>query len=214
MKLLAGDLGGTKTLLGLYETDEAGLRLIHEARFESAAFPGLPAMIAAFLSQVPGTPAASIAALAIGVAGPVHAEGDDDQRARITNLTYSVESASLRALGFPRVRLVNDFYTVAAAAAGYRLGQLPAADLLTLQEGQPVPGGALAVLGAGTGLGEALVSLSSGRPVILPGEGGHSDFAPGDDVEDGLLRALRQKYGHVSWERLVCGAGLLATATF
>ena len=62
MKLLAGDLGGTKTLLGLYETDDAGLRLIHESRFESAAFSGLPAMIDAFLSQVPGTPAASIAA--------------------------------------------------------------------------------------------------------------------------------------------------------
>lgn len=208
MTLLAGDLGGTKTLLGLY--DEGDLRLLHQARYESARYSSLEAMVLEFLQEPALQEATRPQVAAIGVAGPVE-ELPTGQRARITNLRFAVESTALRALGLSQVQLVNDFYTVAAAAAAYRAGRLPATDLVTLNAGRPRPGGALAVLGAGTGLGEALVSLASGTPVILPSEGGHSDFAPGDEVEDGLLRALRQRHGgHVSWERVVCGAGLLA----
>ena len=198
--LLAGDVGGTKTDLALFADDRpAGgrLRELRGARLASADYPGLGALLRAFLGDAPPP----IAAAAFGVAGPV--VGDT---CRTTNLPWEIDAAALRAaLGIPRLRLLNDFHALALG-----LGALPDDGLLVLQPGDVDPAGPQAVIGAGTGLGEAILVPTAAGPRVLATEGGHADFAPRDDLEIGLLRALQRRHGHVSWERLVSGPGLVA----
>jgi glucokinase len=194
MRLLAGDVGGTKTLLQLVDLDGVVL----ERRYESGAYPSFDAMLAAFLADAKlGADAACFA-----VAGPVI-----DQRAEITNLQWIMDARALEdAFRVPRVSLINDFYAV---ALGVPL--LGPDDRLVLNEGRRsdlAEHAPIAILGAGTGLGEAILTWSGAQWNVIPSEGGHADFAPQDELQTGLFLHLHEKYGHVSWERLISGAGL------
>jgi glucokinase len=211
MTYLAGDLGGTKTLLGLYQEDGT---LLASQRFDSGAFASLADMITAFLDGLEQQPRPDRGVF--GVAGPVEDLGGR-QRARITNLAWGIDTTDLVGVrGLCRVWLVNDFYAVAAAVMHLAAGKGPRESLVALNPtavAQPL--GAVAVLGAGTGLGEGIICRSTGQPTILPSEGGHADFAPRNEVEIALLRFLMRRHGdHVSYERVLCGAGLLSLYEF
>jgi glucokinase len=145
-------------------------------------------------------------AVGVGIAGPVR-----DGACTTTNLPWSVDVRELRsALGSERVAMVNDFH---ATALG--LLALSREDTFCLQTGEVSPGGHLAVLGAGTGLGEALLVPSATGPIVIPTEGGHTDFAPRNELEDALLAHLRALHPeHVSVERVVSGPGLLSIFEF
>ena len=131
-------------------------------------------------------------------------------RAEITNLSWVMDRAELaRAFEIPRLSLVNDFHAV---ALGVPL--MAGGDLVSLQRGQRDPNAAIGILGAGTGLGEAILTWHRGVYEVVPTEGGHADFAPQDEEQSRLFLYLHERYGHVSWERLVSGAGLVNIFTF
>ena len=202
--LLAGDIGGTKTRLALYEETSATLRLVRSTTYDSRSAAALEQLVVHFLhaSGDPETVAASF-----GVAGAVVGG-----HVRATNLPWQVSEAGLaRALAIPHVRLLND---LEAAAYGVIAIDNPAS-LLALQMGDPPPEHrALTLVAAGTGLGVALMSWDGERYQVSPSEGGHSDFAPQDDVEDALLLWLRAQLGHVSYERVLSGPGLVNVYRF
>lgn len=198
MRILAGDVGGTKTLLRSIE--ENG-EISAEERFESGAHASFDDVLRAFLRRVPGPADAACFA----VAGPVLG-----RRAEVTNLGWAMEEEALaRAFGIPRVSLINDFSAVALGVPLLRDG-----DLLSLQRGQRDGTAPAGVLGAGTGLGEAFLVHYQGGYHVVPTEGGHGDFAPQDEEQARLFLYLHARYGHVSWERLVSGMGLVNIFTF
>ena len=191
VRLLAGDIGGTKTLLRCVEADGS---VCAEERYESAKYPTFDALLAEFMAGVPGP----VDAACFAVAGPVL-----DGRAEVTNVGWKIDET---AFSIPRVRLINDFYAV---ALGVPL--LADEDLLSLHAGTRDRRAPMAILGAGTGLGEAIVV--NGRDVV-PSEGGHADFAPQDEEQARLFLHLRERYGHVSWERVASGMGIVNIFTF
>jgi glucokinase len=199
MRIIAGDIGGTKTLLQLVDVN-AGERLVAaEKRYESGGYETFDALLADFLRSEKAD------AACFAVAGPVIG-----RRAEVTNLKWTMDADALAAaFSIARVTLINDFYAV---ALGVPL--LEAADLLPLNAGTRVPSAPIAILGAGTGLGEANLVFDGGRWVVVPGEGGHADFAPQDDEQARLFLALRAKFGHVSWERVLSGMGLVNIHNF
>lgn len=197
---LAGDVGGTKTLLQLLAEDGTVLRT---DRFDSTRYPDLSTIVLEFLS---GWSGAAPQYAAFGVAGPV-VEG----ACVTTNLPWHLEENTLAArCNLEKVKLLNDF-----EATAYGVLQVPPSSLATLQTGKPREHGAIAVMGAGTGLGEALLvwvedleDPAGGAYTVVPTEGGHADFAPRDDIEIELFRWLRKRFGRVSWERVVSGQGI------
>ena len=194
--ILAGDIGGTKTNVGLFEVVEGRPRLIRAETYVSEEHAGLAALLAAFLAEHPG---ARIDAACFGVPGPVL-----DNRAVTPNLSWDVDGDRIAAeTGLPQVVLIND---LVATAEGIPL--LEEDELATLQTGVPDAPGNRALIAAGTGLGMALVPRVGDRWVPVASEGGHSDFAPRNEEEMGLLRYLRERFGRVSVERVVSGPGL------
>jgi len=191
MRLLAGDIGGTKTLLRCVEEDGS---VCAEQRYESTAYPTFDALVEDFLARVPGP----VDAACFAVAGPV-----SDGRATVTNVGWEIDETSF---SIPRVKLINDFYAVALGVP--LLGE---GDLHSLQAGERDRREPMAILGAGTGLGEAIVI--NGHDVV-PTEGGHADFAPQDEEQVRLFLYLHQRLGHVSWERVISGMGLVNIFTF
>lgn len=197
--ILGGDVGGTKTNLGLFESAAGRLRLVRSDKLVSAEYPGLAALIQTFLDERPGAP---IQAACFGVPGPV--VGD---RASTPNLAWEIDAARIAAeTGIPRVLLVNDL--VATAEGIPLLDDDELAVLYRGAPGGPAAGGNRVLLAAGTGLGMALLPRIGGRWVPVPSEGGHADFAPRNEEEIGLLRYLRDRFGRVSVERVVTGPGL------
>lgn len=211
--ILAGDVGGTKTNLGLFAESPAGLRPVATATFVSARYAGLAAVAREFLGQPAVREALAAAAVpaaaCFGIAGPV-----DANRTRTPNLAWEIDGDAVAAeLGLPAVRLVNDLY---ATAEGIPL--LTGERLHSLQEGAapgPAPANQ-ALIAAGTGLGMALMPVGErGRRITAPSEGGHADYAPRDEDETALLLYLRRRFGeHVSTERVVSGRGLQAIYDF
>lgn len=196
MHILTGDIGGTKTRLALLELDGGKPRCQMERTYASAAHGALEPLLEAFLGQQEGP----CQAVGLGVAGPVR-EG----RCATTNLPWVVDEASLaRSLGLPRVRIVND---LEATARGIQA--LAAEDLHLLHPGLPDPQGNRAVIAAGTGLGEAGICVAGGQWRPFASEGGHADFAPASELEWDLLQFLARRHGHVSWERVVSGLGIV-----
>ena len=194
--VLAGDIGGTKTLLGLAEQGE----LVVDRRYANADFQDFDGVLAAFLADT-GTDPARIEGGCLAVAGPL---ADDGAAAQLTNLPWRIECAALaRRFGLPALRLANDF----AAAAMGAVTSSPAQRHL-LQAGEPLATAPCLVVGAGTGLGMAIVLPEKGGWRIVAGEGGHAAFAPADDGQLALWRFLRQRHGRVTWERVVSGPGL------
>ena len=196
--LLAGDIGGTKTVLALYSLVGGTLGLVHSERFPSGSAATLEEIVLQFL-HAKGNP--HVTAACFGVAGAVVGG-----QVRATNLPWHVSEAGLaRELGIRRVHLLND---LEAAAHGV-IAIADRSSLHTLQSGDPPDGHrSLTLVAAGTGLGVAVMSWVGDRYQVAPSEGGHIDFAPQDEVEDALLLWLRARFGRVSYERVVSGPGL------
>lgn len=198
--LLAGDIGGTKTVLGIFSADVGPRRPLAEKSYPSGDYGSLEEITAAFLAEVK----LPIEAAVFGVAGPV-IEG----RAEITNLPWVMDEQRLAdALGVQRTKLINDLDAIANAVP-----HLADEDVRTLIPGAAVPGGAIAVIAPGTGLGEAFLTCEGapGQPARYrshPSEGGHASFAPTDELQIGLLRYLMRRFGHVSFERVCAGIGI------
>jgi glucokinase len=193
--LLAGDVGGTKAELALFETGSGEPRLVRQGRYPSQSFPSLEAIARLFLAQHPTPP---IAVACFGVPGPVV-----DGRCATTNLPWVLEEQALAAaIPVPRAMLLNDL-----AAMAWGVMRLPADELMVLQEGTPRPGN-MALVAAGTGLGEALMVWDGSGYLVMASEGGHVDFAPRDAREVELLAFLQRQFGRVSDERVLSGPGL------
>lgn len=204
MWILAADIGGTKTLLQITEISATGASTIHERRYPSEEYADpLPIFLDFLQDQGP------IDAACLGVAGPVQS-GPSKDVARVTNLPWRLDSAALaEALRIPRVRLINDFQAV-----GYAIDALTEKDLVVLQAGEERRHGVRAVIGAGTGLGEGYLVWQTDHYEVMASEGGHVEFAPQDDLQAGLLDYLRGLYGHVSYERVLSGPGLVSIYDF
>jgi len=193
--LLSGDVGATKTNLAVYSEDSGPRTPILESSLPSAHYASLEELVAEFLSQAP----IEIDGASFGVAGPVVGG-----RAQITNLPWVIEENRLReTIHIDSVKLINDLEAVA-----YGVTLLEKEDLHTLNEGIAAPRGAVAVIAPGTGLGEAFLIWEGERYRACPSEGGHADFGPNSNLELELLRYLRKRFGHVSFERICSGQGL------
>jgi glucokinase len=197
MRIAVADIGGTKTLLTIYQARDGSFEEVRRERYDSAGHAGLDPILSQFLAGEP-----PIDALGVGIAGPVAG-----RHCQATNLPWGVDADALEAsLGVP-VALVNDFEALALG-----VGELSDDALIPIQEGRRDPEGVRAIVGAGTGLGMAVV-LHDGR--VLPSEGGHADFAPRNDREIALLKHLQAELGgRVSIERVVSGPGLAAIYRF
>jgi glucokinase len=199
--ILAGDVGGTKTNLALFS--EEGGRLIPkvEHTFESKKYPSLEALAGEFLAE-----AGVLADRAcFGLPGPVVAG-----RVEVTNLPWVVDEQDMsRSLKIPQVRLLNDL-----EATAYAVPILERKDLHILNEGLPQEHGTIGLVAPGTGLGEGILVWEGTGYRPVPSEGGHTDFAPRNDLEIELLRYLMAKYGHVSCERVLTGPGLVNIYNF
>jgi glucokinase len=198
MRLLSGDIGGTKTILRLDQIDGDHVTTISESTYRSADFAHLNPMIEVFLATVDGAKP-QVACLAI--AGPIV-----NDTCKLTNLSWYLDGRQMEAdLKIPTIRLINDF-----AAVGYGTLDLQASDLVVLQDQPRQAQASIALLGAGTGLGEALLVWQENRYQVLPIEGGHADFPARDPLEIGLLQYLQARYGRISVERVVSGQGIYA----
>jgi glucokinase len=195
--ILAGDIGGTKTVIAHYEESASTLRQLRVATFKSREHRSLEEILEAYLRD---SPRLSLLAGCFGVAGTVI-----DGKCRTTNLPWELDEPVLaRAIGAPRVKLLNDL-----EAAGYGMLHLSADELCVLNPGsRPGRQGHAAVIAAGTGLGEAILCWDGQKHSPVASEGGHVDFAPRTDQEIELLRYLRAKVGgRVSIERVLSGPG-------
>lgn len=198
-QLLAGDVGGTKTLLCVADRDGDALRIVRQQRFENSSYHSFADVLRAFLDGA----AASFTAACIAVAGPVRARANG-QYVKVTNLPWEVDSATLvREFGLRHVRLVNDF-----AAIGYAIESLDERDMVTLNAGEPEPHGPRVVIGAGTGLGQAILFWNSDHYEVIATEGSKTDFGPTDELQLELARYLMQQHGRASYELILSGAGL------
>jgi glucokinase len=200
MVILGGDIGGTKSRLALFHADRP-LEPFEPATLASADFPALGDLLA----TVTGRYRERIDAACLGVPGPV--VGD---RVQATNLPWVIDREALsRRLGGIPVFLLNDL-----EAFAHGIGLLPPDRLAVLQDGAADAEGNAGVIAAGTGLGEAGLVWDGRRHVPFAAEGGHADFAPRSEREIALLRYLRQRYDHVSYERVVSGPGLVNVVEF
>ncbi len=187
MRTLAGDIGGTKTWLALFED---GVE-VDQRQLASADHPSLLSAVRAFLGDT------GVDAAAFALAGPV-----TGRQVALTNLPWEVDADALAAELEAEVSLLNDFRGVALG-----LAELGPEARQTIHEGVVDDAGPAVVLGAGTGLGKAVV-VPGEPPTVLASEGGHVGFAPRDALEDGLAAWLRAKHGRVTWEHVVSGMGL------
>ena len=192
--ILAGDVGGTKVHLALFDFTDGELKHLRDQRFPAKEYAGLEAIVKEFVITE------KVTAACFGVPGPVR-EG----RLRLTNLPWTLDSRELaHNLKFDYVFLINDLQ-----ANGFGIDELGPDQVYTLSEGDTRQVGNRALISAGTGLGEAFLAWDGRDYVPYPSEGGHSDFAPRNDEEVDLLRFLMQKYnGRISFERVVSGQGL------
>jgi glucokinase len=204
--LLAGDLGGTKTLLGLFERNKAGSRpeQVMVQEFPTLDYPSAADILIEFLAET-GTSADATEAVCLGIPGPVI-----DQRVKPTNVNWEVDARELKErLGFERLWLLNDLEAMAHVVA-----VLTKDELRVLQAGKRDPHGNGALLAAGTGLGQAMLIEIAGRWEPSPSEGGHADFAARTPREIELLQELTRLYGRASTESVVSGPGLVNVARF
>ncbi len=194
--ILAGDIGGTKTILALFSIkDGVDGGEIHQTLYKSGDYDSLEAVIEEFLEQTGVSPAAAC----FGVAGPVN-----NQESQITNLPWIISAENIRTtFGIKRVMLLNDLESIATAVP-----HLSNKDIYTLNEGVVDPQGNIAVVAPGTGLGTAFLVWTGQRYKALASEGGHTSFAPGNMQEIELLKHLKRRYRHVSFERMCSGGQL------
>lgn len=193
--LIAGDIGGTKTDLAIYSSESGPHAPLAEKEVHSADYPSLQAMVAEFLAQVK----MPVHVASFDVAGPVI-----NGHVKTTNLPWMLDEGSLaRDLNLQSVHLMNDLEAVAMAVPLLR-----AADVVTINEGKPLPNGPIAIIAPGTGLGESFLTWDGSRYVAHSSEGGHSSFAPTSERQIRLLEYLWQRFDHVSVERVCSGIGI------
>lgn len=197
--ILAGDVGGTKCNLALFAENNGRLEFVFRERFASKEFAQFDYIIREFARRAaPQLGGEKIRAAGFGVAGPVI-----NNRIHATNLPWIVDADTLaREVGVKSVVLVNDL-----GATGHSLEHLPPEDFCVLNPGTPVPGATLALLAAGTGLGEGILFWDGNRYKVVPSEGGHSDYSPRTDQQVELLKFMRHRYPQVSWELILSGRG-------
>ena len=203
--ILAGDIGGTNTRLAIY--DAQNLRETKCLRvYPSGDYESLRSIVAIFQQEEKEMLASgNLVSAGFGVAGPV-----DGEIVKLTNLPWVVDSRKVaELLGVAKATFVNDF-----SANCYAVTRLGEEDLHQIGGGEPLAEHPMVVLGAGTGLGEAFLVWGGSRYVIVPSEGGHTDFAPRNPQESRLLEFLTARFGRVSYERVVSGPGLVNVYEF
>jgi glucokinase len=194
MRVLAGDVGGTKTNVGLFGLEGESQVRVRSATYSSADHPGLDSIVTDFLRD-----GESVGAACFGIAGPVV-----ENRVRPPNLDWEEDGDALaNALGIPVVRLINDLHATAEGIPA--LGE---DEIVTLAEGRPRPGGHTAIIAAGTGLGVSIVAREGRHTIAVASEGGHTTFAPRNEAELALAGWLADRHGHVELEQVVSGRGL------
>jgi glucokinase len=199
--VLAGDIGGTKTNLGIFSKGVSGPRPEVFEKYASNQYPDFASIVALFLKQNPFP----ISCACFGIAGPVR-----NGRCSVTNLPWIVSESQIKSrFNFKSVRLINDL-----TATAYAIPYLKKNELHLLNKGRKQKDGNLALIAPGTGLGESIVVIQNNTYIPVPSEGGHVDFAPTNDKEVGLLRYLQKIYDHVSLERILTGKGLADIHSF
>jgi glucokinase len=205
--ILAGDVGGTKVHLALYNFAGGRLAAVRDCKFPAHEYATLDAVVTAFLGQG-GEKKEQIVAACFGCPGPVR-----DGRMKLTNLPWTLDERELeKSVGIEHIFLINDL-----AANAYGIPELAADKVLPLHEGDAGAVGHRGLVSAGTGLGEALLiwDAKTQRHTPLPSEGGHCDFAPRNDREIALLQYLRRTLkGRVSFERVVSGIAIKGVYEF
>jgi glucokinase len=199
--ILAGDIGGTNARLALFGVSGGRLNLVSTKVVPSREYAGLDKIVHEFVATLQVQPDAAC----FGVAGPVN-----NGRVETTNLPWVVESKRLaEELNLKQALLINDL-----EATAWGVGELTAEDSVPLNQVHGDPIGPQAVIAAGTGLGEAGLYWDGARHRVFACEGGHCDFGPRDDLEMELFRYLHKLYGHVSYERILSGPGLVNVFRF
>ena len=194
--VLAGDIGGTKTNIGLFYKGPKGPQLKVMEQFSSPESPDLETIIDRFRHSHP----ARITAACFGIAGPVV-----NGRCKTTHLPWNVSEEHLKKrFGWSRVQLINDLIATALAVA-----VLPRRDFLALNAAKPQKGQPVGLIAPGTGLGQAFLVYHNGRAIPIASEGGHADFSPHTDADAQLWQYLFRQYGQVSLEKVLSGTGLV-----
>lgn len=202
--LLAGDLGGTKTQLGLFRTTGGRPELLDVREYVTLEFSGLSAMVSAFLGDTAVRPQ-EVQVACIGVAGP-----NIKQVARLTNVPWAIDGRELMAAtGIRRAWILND-----VEAMAYGVPALRPDELRVLQVGEFNADGNACLMAAGTGLGQAILVRQHGRLVPSPSEGGHTDFGPRGPREIALLEFLTARYGRATYEHVISGKGFINLLRF
>jgi len=194
--ILAGDIGGTNARLAFFDVMNGQFRLVSASVFPSREYAGLDQIVSKFVETSNLHPDAAC----FGVPGPVRSG-----RVETSNLPWVIESARLAdELNLKKTVLINDL-----EANAWGIATLGPEDVVSLNQVKGNPVGNQAVISAGTGLGEAGMCWDGSQHRIFASEGGHSDFAPRNELEIELFRYLSGRYGHVSYERVVSGPGLV-----
>jgi glucokinase len=193
--ILAGDIGGTKTVLAIYDESVEPLQMVRETVFKSRDFPQFDPILHQFLEEMPQL---KIDAICLGVAGPIR-----NGQCKTTNLPWLLSEETLaKSFQVEKVHLLNDL-----EAAAYGMLFLNKNEKILLNEGSGGIGN-IAVIAAGTGLGEAMLYWNGQAYIPMASEGGHADFAPQSNQEVALLQYLQKEWVHVSYERILSGPGL------
>jgi len=199
--ILAGDIGGTHARLAVFDVLDGHFSLISASVFPSREYTSLDEIVSKFVRTTNVHPHAAC----FGVAGPVR-----NGRVEASNLPWIIESKRLaEELDLKKALLINDL-----EANAWGIAFLDASDLVSLNQVKGTPVGNQAVISAGTGLGEAGMYWDGTKHHVFACEGGHADFAPRNELETELLRYLRVRFGHVSYERIVSGPGLVNVFNF
>ena len=203
--ILAGDIGGTNTRLALYEAGQLGEPRCMEV-YPSGDYESLQIIVLKFMEDSAGVlKEGRLIRAGFGVAGPV-----DGDIVKLTNLPWVVDGRQIASrLNIDKATFVNDF-----SANCYAVTRLGSGDVHKIGGGEPLPQHPIAVLGAGTGLGEAFMVWTGQQYMVVPSEGGHTDFAPRNPLENRLLEFLTERYGRASYERVVSGPGLVNVYEF
>ena len=196
MEVLAGDIGGTHSRLALFRVENQQLECLLEANYASQEWPSLESLLEQFVSDH----SLQCRNACFGIAGPIR-KGVCD----VTSLPWLVDSRQLKQkFGFLQFDLINDL-----EANGWGISALSDDDFCELNPGTQNPTGNRSIISAGTGLGQAGLYWDGEQYRPFASEGGHADFSPGNEIEFALFLHLSRQYGHVSWERVVSGPGLV-----
>ncbi len=196
MRFLAGDIGGTKTLFALYELKGNDLTEVRREKYVSHEHKTFDEIVELFLKGEKNLPHSAC----FGIAGPI-----ENEVCHTTNLPWVIDSKKLcEKFNMEKVSLINDL-----KANAYGIKTLQTKDLYTLNKGVPNKNANQALISAGTGLGESPIFFDGKDYIPSASEGGHCDFSPRNDIEIELLKYLQKKFGHVSFERVLCGQGLV-----